>query len=86
MENREAIENYIEAMRKLDPELYQIKLSMMETRINPKILPKIIRAIALLALGTSYGQIEIIMKGGEVTQIKSFESSVVSERAILLKD
>lgn len=85
-EIRENIEKYVEVIKTVDPELYQIKLSMLETNINPRILPKIIRAIALLALGTSYGQIEIHMKSGEITQIKTYESSVVSERAILIKD
>jgi len=88
MENRQLednIEQYVKVVKELDPDLYEIKLALLETRVNPRYIPDIIRAISMLAYGTAYGKIEIYMNNGEITQIKTEESTLIKKTAILLK-
>lgn len=90
MENREDIkkniEQYIKLIQAVDPELYRIKMALLETNVNPSFIPDIIRSISLLAYGTAFGSIEIYMQKGEITMIKTLESSKVEKQAILIKE
>ena len=72
MNNNE--EKYIEILRTLDPQLYLIRQSLEETGVNPDIIPRIIRGLGNLDIGTGYGEVNILMKGRIVTQIKSSRS------------
>jgi hypothetical protein len=79
MEHREINENkYIEVVRALDPQLYLIKVALQETGVNPDILPRIIRSLGNLNIGTGYGVIEIIVRSKTVTQIRSGESDILN--------
>ena len=78
-------DNYLEVVRKLDPQLYVIKIALEESGINPTILPKIIRTIGNLAIGTGYGKIQIFMQARIVTQVKGEENSEINEEAIIDK-
>lgn len=82
----ENIEKYMTLVRTMDPELYDIKLALIETRTNPHYFPAIIRAISMLAYGTAYGSIHIYMEKGNITQIKTEESTVIRETAVLIDD
>ena len=74
-------ENLIEVVRKLDPELYMIAIALEETGVNAIIIPKIIRTIGNLVLGTGYGKVQIFMQARVITQIKPEESVEVNEPA-----
>lgn len=76
-------EQFMEQLRKFDPELYVIKVALLESGLNPLILPKLIRAIGNLAIGTGYGKVQIIMQQTVVTQILGEESSQVNEKATI---
>lgn len=76
---------YLDVVQKLDPELYMIKIALMETDLNPLILPKIIRSIGNLCIGTGYGKIQIFMQARVVTQIKGEESVEVNQEAVIEK-
>lgn len=75
------LENYLEVVRTLDPELYMIKIALEETGVNAIIIPKIIRTIGNLVLGTGYGKVQIFMQARVITQIKPEESVEVNEPA-----
>ena len=75
------ITNYLEVVRKLDPELYLIKIALHESGLDPMIMPAIIRSIGNLALGTGYGKIQIFMQSKIVTQIKGEESVEINLKA-----
>lgn len=75
--------SYYEVVRKLDPELFLIKVALQETGVNPLIVPRIIRALGNLAVGSGYGNIEILMKSHMITQIKSGESDIISEEVLV---
>jgi hypothetical protein len=88
MEDREQLkknlETYVETVKTFDPDLFLIKVALMETKVNPKYIPFVIRAISLLAYGSAFGKIEIFMQKGEITQIKTEESTLVKETAVLI--
>lgn len=76
-------ERFLENVRRLNPELYLIYLSLQETGVNPMILPKIIRQLANLSTGTGFGKVQIFMSKRIITQIKGEESDEVNEEAVL---
>lgn len=74
-------DQYFELLKKLDPELYLVRIALDETKINPLILPKIIRSIGNLNIGTGDGKIQIFMEKRIVTVIKGEETVRVGEQA-----
>jgi hypothetical protein len=82
MEDREIVkqneQQYLELVRVLDPELYMIKMALQDTGVNALIIPRIIRSLGNLNIGTGYGVVEILVKSKVVTQIKNNESDVVN--------
>jgi hypothetical protein len=77
------LESYYDVIRKLDPELYLIKLALQESGVNPLIVPSIIRTIGNLSMGTGYGKIQIFMQAKVITNIKPEENVEINERAII---
>lgn len=77
------LENYLEVVRKLDPELYLIKLALVESSVNPGIIPQIIRTIGNLSIGTGYGKIQIYMQARVITNIRPEENVTVNEKATI---
>jgi len=80
------LERYWEIIRKLDPELYLIKLALKETGVNPMIIPRFIRQIANLTLGTGYGKIIIYIQKKIVTNIEGLESDKLDEPTLVDKE
>lgn len=70
-------DKYLEMLKVADPELYMIKTALAETQINPMILPRFIRALYNLAVGTGYGKVTTHLSKGVVTAIKSEESDQI---------
>lgn len=73
----------LEVVRALDPELYMIKVALDETGLNPVIMPKIIRSLGNLTIGTGYGKIQVFMQARVITQIKGEESVEVNQDAVI---
>ena len=69
---------YLQILQTLDPELYLIKIALEETGVNPRILPRIVRVLGNLSIGSGYGEITILIKSRIVTQIKGNESDVLN--------
>ena len=65
---------YWEVVRKLEPDFYLLRVALEETQVNPMVLPKVVRAIANLAIGTGFGKVEIYMQEKKITQINNMES------------
>lgn len=76
-------EKYWDIIRQIDPEIYLIKLALKETGVNPMILPKIIRSISNLALGTGFGKVQVIMESKIVTMVQGEEKTQVNEKAVI---
>ena len=71
-------DQYLEVVKALDPELYMIKIALQETGVNAQILPRIIRSLGNLNVGTGYGQIIIHLRSRIVTQIQANESDILN--------
>ena len=65
-------------LAELDPELYLIKIALLQTQVNPTVIPRIIRALGNMNIGTGYGEITILMKERIITQVKANESDVLN--------
>lgn len=76
------LSKYWEVVRRLEPEFYLIRVALSETNVNLMLIPKIVRAISNLSVGTGYGKVQIFMSNGKITQIKTEESDQVGENAI----
>lgn len=77
------LEQYWDIVRRLEPEFYLIRLALQETEINSLIVPKVVRALSNLAVGTGYGRVSIYMSAGKITQIKTEESDQFNDSAII---
>jgi hypothetical protein len=80
------LEKYWDTVRKLEPEFYLLRITLKETGVNPMILPKIIRAISNLYIGTKYGKVTTYMQNGIITTVEGEERTKVEEQAVLEDD
>lgn len=78
------IEKYLTLIKTFDPELYDIKIALEETKVNPYMVPRIIRAIANIYYGTGFGKVTIQISNGEVSVISGLEKEPVNLPAVLL--
>ena len=79
------LEKYWDIIRKVEPEFYLLRIALSETGVNPLVLPRVIRAISNLHLGTRYGKITIYMQNGRITTIEGQESDKIEAEAIVDK-
>jgi len=79
------LKKYWDVVRRLEPEFYLIRIALKETKVNPLILPRVIRAIKNMYLGTQYGKIQIFMQAGKITLIQGEETDKINEEAVLDK-
>jgi hypothetical protein len=75
-----------EFMKEVDPEMYEVKEMLEATKINPKVLPNIIRALAGIAWGTGYGKVQIFIENRQVSQVKPEESDRVDAPALKIDE
>jgi len=79
------VEKYMALVKALDPELYEIKIALLETKVNPNIVPTYIRAVSNLFYGTGFGKVQTFMQDGVVTNV-NFEEKVKMELDAVLLD
>jgi hypothetical protein len=75
---------FLQKLEQIDPNLFVIRQLLAQTKVNPAILPFLIRSLYNLSIGSGYGKIEIYMSAGRVTQIRTEETSKV-ERVVMTK-
>lgn len=74
-------EQFLDVIRKADPELYMIKIALEETGVNALVIPNIIRSIANLNFGSGFGEVQIIMREKIIMQLRNVESVILNEKA-----
>ena len=72
-------EHFYTMLQEVDPELYMIKRALVESGINPMIVPYVLRPIQNLLIGTGYGVIEIVMFDKKLRKIVVKETSQVEK-------
>lgn len=80
---RANLEQYIEIVKALDPELYVIKMALIESGVPPMAIIKIIRSLGNIALGTGYGKVSTIVQGKMITKVMGEESVKINEEIIV---
>ena len=84
-ETESNIAKYMALVKSLDPDLHMIKIALQETRVNPDVIPAIIRNIGNIAHGTGFGNVKISISDRIIEQISAVESELVKEPALLLE-
>lgn len=74
-------EQFLELLRVADPELYMIKQTLIETRVNPVIVRQVLRSIGNLLLGSGYGKIEIFIQNRVFKNVQGTEKVQIEENA-----
>ena len=74
---------FITMIKAVDPELYFIMEALSETKLNPVVIPPIIRALSNLYYGTGHGKVQIFMQDGKITSINPEERLKIDLRAVL---
>ena len=69
-----------EMIRKVRPDLFVLVDVLDETGVNPLVIWKIVRQLALLSQGTGYGTIRIEIQNHIVTFIHGEEDDKVQEK------
>lgn len=85
-DTKESLAKYVEMIRRVDPELFEIQKALIETKLNPIYIPAIIRCIANLYYGTGYGKVQIFMQEGKITSINPEERMKIELDAVLNDD
>lgn len=83
-ETKENIEKYMTMIKSLDLDLYEIKVALLDTGVNPQVITSIIRAIANIYYGVGHGRIEIFLQKGKITSINSEERMKMDVEAVLI--
>lgn len=72
---------FYDALRKIDPELYLIKMCLTEyPEVPPMVIPKFIKALGNVLMGEGYGNVQTFVSERTVTQIKGQETILVNEK------
>jgi hypothetical protein len=74
-----------EILRLARPDVFSLMEQLDESSINWWVVSKVIRQLALMSIGTGYGQVTIQIENGKVTFIRGEESNRVNEPLIQAK-
>ena len=83
---RANLEKYWDVVRRLEPEFFLIRVALKETGVNPLIIPRFIRALSNLAIGTGYGKVQIFVQNKVVTIIEGVDSDKIDEKVLVEED
>jgi hypothetical protein len=72
-------EKFLEMLKQVDPELYQLKVALAIARLNPVILIPIIKTLGNLLLGSGHGKLEVHMQAKIIKNIVGLERVEVNE-------
>lgn len=69
-------------IQKTMPDFYVLMREIKDSEVNPFVLTKIARALALIANGTKYGKVMTIVENGTATFIYGEEANKINEPVI----
>lgn len=72
-------EKFLEMLKQADPELYQLKVALAISHLNPMILIPIIKTLGNLMLGSGHGKLEVFMQAKMIKNIVGQERVEVNE-------
>ncbi len=78
-------EQFMEMIKQVDPELYDVKVAINTTGMNPAVIIPIMRSLSLLASGSGYGLVKVLVKDGIVQSIRGEETVKLEETVTLTR-
>ena len=72
-------EKFLEMLKVADPELYQLKVALAVSRVNPMILVPIIKTLGNLMLGSGHGKLEVFMQAKIIKNVVAQERVEINE-------
>ncbi len=72
-------EKFLEMLKIADPELYQLKVALAISHLNPMILIPIIKTLGNLMLGSGHGKLEVFMQAKMIKNVIGQERVEVNE-------
>ena len=72
-------EKFLEMLKIADPELYQLKVALAISHLNPMILIPIIKTLGNLMLGSGHGKLEVFMQAKMIKNVVAQERVEVNE-------
>lgn len=73
-------EQFIELLKVADPELYQLKVALTVSHLNPVILIPIIKTLGNLMVGSGHGKLEVFMQAKMIKNIIGQERVEINVR------
>jgi len=70
-------EFFMDNLAILDPELWRVKSHLLDTGVNPDVLPSIIRALSKIDGGSGWGRVIIEVREHRVIKCDGVESNLV---------
>lgn len=74
-------EKFLEMLKVADPELYQLKVALAISHLNPMILIPIIKTLGNLMLGSGHGKLEVFMQAKIIKNVVAQERVEVNQEA-----
>lgn len=72
-------EKFLEMLKTADPELYQLKVALAISHLNPAILIPIIKTLGNLMLGSGHGKLEVFMQAKIIKNVVAQERVEINE-------
>ena len=70
-------EVFMSMLAQLDPELYLIKQALMTTSVNASVIPRIIRQLGNMGMGTGFGDVVVQIRNRKVVFVVGTETDMV---------
>lgn len=62
---------FMKSLASLDPELYIIRRSLIDTQVNPSVVPLLLRALSNVEKGGGWGKVIVEVRNGVVERCAS---------------
>ena len=72
-------EKWLVMLEKADPEMYQLKVALAISHLNPMILIPIIKTLGNLMLGSGHGKLEVFMQAKIIKNVVAQERVEINE-------
>ncbi len=81
MLNKSNEEQFLILLEQVDPELYQLKVALAISHLNPQILIPIIKTLCNLMLGSGHGKLEVYMQAKIIKNVTAQENIKIEQEA-----
>lgn len=77
--NREV---FMKALKDVDPNLWVVASLLEETKVNPRVVMKIIHHLNKIAMGAGWGSVTTVLQNGIIKYVQGAETEKIEEPII----